>query len=263
MDLKSSFDINTDLVITPAQLRERYMWGVTIRDGSGTELPDSQYAFYIRAAQQELENILNLKLKHQIIEETRDYFYQDYITFGFVRCSYPVCRAFSLKGFFGTAEQISYPKEWLSTKKSNEVPSMFYRNVYLLPNVGGYQSGTASGVTFNGIMGAQLLFRSRTYIPNYWKIRYLTGFTEIPMDLLNIIGMTAAINLFHIAGDLILGAGIASFSLGVDSLSQSISSTSSATNAGYGARVINYQDQIKKSLPDIIARYGGLTITTL
>ena len=36
-----------------------------------------------------------------------------------------------------------------------------------------------------------------------------------------------------------------------DSLSQSISSTSSATNAGYGARVIGYQDQIKNSLETI------------
>ena len=77
------------------------------------------------------------------------------------------------------------------------------------------------------------------------------------------IGKTAAINIFHIAGDLILGAGIASFSLGVDGLSQSISSTSSATNAGYGARILGYQDDIKKMMPILQAKYGGFTVTTL
>ena len=101
------------------------------------------------------------------------------------------------------------------------------------------------------------------YSVKYWRVRYLTGFTEIPTDLLNVIGKTAAINIFHIAGDLILGAGIASFSLGVDGLSQSISSTSSATNAGYGARILGYQDDIKKMMPILIAKYGGFTVTTL
>lgn len=263
MKLESSFNINTELIMTPSQLRKTYMWGTQVKDSSGKELPDDVYEFFIKTAQQELEDLLNLKLKRQIIKETRDYVWDDYKTYGFIRCSYPVCRAFYLKGMFGEAEQIVYPPAWLSTKKSNEIPNMYYRDLYLIPNVGGYQNGNASGVTFNGIFGANLLWRSRQYIPNYWHVRYLTGFSEVPSDLLNVIGMTAAINLFHIAGDLILGAGIASFSLGVDSLSQSISSTSSATNAGYGARVLGYQDQIKGILPTLISKYGGFTCSVL
>ena len=133
----------------------------------------------------------------------------------------------------------------------------------MIPNQGGYTQGNASGITFNGVFGANLIWRSRSYIPNYWRVRYLTGFTEIPADLLNIIGKVASINVFHIAGDLILGAGIASFSLGIDGLSQSISSTSSATNAGYGARVIAYQEDVKKLMPILKAKYGGFTVTTL
>ena len=74
--------------------------------------------------------------------------------------------------------------------------------------------------------------------PNYWHAKYLTGFKKIPNDLLNVLGMLASINVLNIAGDIILGAGIASYSLSLDGLSQSISSTSSATNSGYGARII-------------------------
>lgn len=263
MNIESSFNINSELIITPAQLRKIYMWGVTAKDSNGIELPDDIYEFYIKTAQQELEDLLNIKLIPTIIKETRDYVYDDYKTYGYVRCSYPVCRAFYLKGMFGEAEQITYPAAWLSSKKSNEVPNMYYRNVYLIPNVGGYQSGEVSGVTFNGVFGANLLWRSKSYIPNYWHIRYLTGFNKIPDDLLNVIGKTAAINVLHIAGDLILGAGIASYSLGIDGLSQSISSTSSATNAGYGARILGYVDDLKKVLPILISKYGGMSLSVL
>lgn len=263
MILESSFKINTNLILTPQQLRERYMWGVSVKDSNGIELPDSVYEFAIQSAQQELEDYLDLKLTRQVIEETRDYVYDDYASWGFVRVSYPVCRAFYLKGMFGETEQITYPAEWLSTKRSNDVPEMNYRNVYLIPNVGGYEQSNNSGVAFNGIFGANLLWRSKTWIPNYWKIRYVTGFSKVPAELINFIGKLASLDIFNISGDLILGAGIASFSLGIDGLSQSISSTSSATNAGYGARIINYQTDLKELLPKLQAKYKGLTMSVL
>ena len=109
MKLESSFNINTELIMTPSQLRKTYMWGTQVKDSSGKELPDDVYEFFIKTAQQELEDLLNLKLKRQIIKETRDYVWDDYKTYGFIRCSYPVCRAFYLKGMFGEAEQIVYP----------------------------------------------------------------------------------------------------------------------------------------------------------
>ena len=59
------------------------------------------------------------------------------------------------------------------------------------------------------------------------------------------------------------GAGIASYSLGIDGLSQSISSTSSATNAGYGARILGYVDDLKKVLPILISKYGGMSLSVL
>lgn len=264
MELESSFKVDTDLIMTPQQLRDTYMWGVQVKNAEGVELGDDVYKFYLEAAQQEIEDYFNIKLKRQVIQETRDYIWDDYASYGFVRCSYPVCRAFYLKGMFGEAEQIVYPPEWLSTKRSNEVPEMYFRNVYLIPNVGGYtNNGTHSGVTFNGIFGANLLWRSKTWIPNYWHIRYVTGFSKVPMDIMNLMGKMASINLFHIAGDLILGAGIASFSLGIDGLSQSISSTSSATNAGYGARVLGYLDDIKRLLPVLENKYRGFTVSVL
>jgi len=61
-----------------------------------------------------------------------------------------------------------------------------------------------------------------------------------------------------VLGDLISGAGIAAKSLSIDGLSQSISTTSSATNSGYGARILSYQKRITKELKTIRSFYKGV-----
>lgn len=263
MNLETSFILDNELVMSPEELLKTYLFGVKIQSSTGEELSTDVYKFYIKAAQEEIETYFNLKLIPQVIRETRDYNYDDYVNYGYLRMSYPVVQAYEMIGKFGETEQIAYPKEWLSSKKSNEVPGMFYRNLYLIPNQGGYQQGNNSGVVFNGVFGANLLWRSRINIPNYWHIAYLTGFSKMPTDLLNVIGKLASINLLHIAGDLILGAGIASYSLSLDGLSQSVSSTSSATNAGYGARILGYSDDIKRVLPILESKYRGFSINSL
>lgn len=80
---------------------------------------------------------------------------------------------------------------------------------------------------------------------------------QIPADLLHVMAMYASMLLLNPAGDMIVGAGIASTSIGVDGLHMSTNTTSSATNAGYGARIIQYTKDIKDLLPKIRARYRG------
>lgn len=77
----------------------------------------------------------------------------------------------------------------------------------------------------------------------------------IPRDVLHLGGMYATMWALNPAGDMIAGAGIASKSIGVDGLSQSISTTASATNAGYGSRLIQYWNDIKRQLPALRAKY--------
>lgn len=73
--------------------------------------------------------------------------------------------------------------------------------------------------------------------------------------LIKAIGLVAALAPLDIAGDLIAGAGIANFSVGVDGLSQSLATTASATSAGYGARIISYQTQLKGVMSQLRAKY--------
>ena len=59
----------------------------------------------------------------------------------------------------------------------------------------------------------------------------------------------------NIAGDLIAGAGIATQSISIDGLSQSVGTTSSATNSGYGARVIQFNKELKELMTTLRAKY--------
>lgn len=78
----------------------------------------------------------------------------------------------------------------------------------------------------------------------------------LPADLKQAIAIkSATLLLLHVAGDLILGAGIASQSLGVDSLSVSVGTTSSAMYSGYSARAESLDKQYKLLLSGLRSQY--------
>lgn len=81
--------------------------------------------------------------------------------------------------------------------------------------------------------------------------------------ILKAIGLVAALTPLDIAGDLIAGAGIAQYSVGVDGLSQSVATTASATSAGYGARIISFQNQLKTLMPALRAKYRMINTFTI
>jgi hypothetical protein len=95
-------------------------------------------------------------------------------------------------------------------------------------------------------------------VPGVWHFDYRAGFeiNSVPPLLKHVIGMAASIGILNIAGDLVAGAGIATKSVSVPGLSQSIGTTSSATNAGYGSRILEYQKEIKSAMPTLRAFFG-------
>jgi hypothetical protein len=95
-------------------------------------------------------------------------------------------------------------------------------------------------------------------VPAIWHFTYRAGFEPgtAPPDMKHAIAMWASIGVLNIAGDLIVGAGIASKSVTLPGLSQNVNTTSSATNAGFGARIIEYQKEIKQLLPNLRRYYG-------
>ena len=252
---------NNGMLFSPSEIFSIYLYGITIQAGDGTSFSDESMEFYIRAAQQEVESFFNLKLVKQFIEQEKlTYYRADYWqNFPILFTNYPVNKPISLTGRFNNIEQISYPTQWLTTHQNSY--GLYKRRVSLVPT-GSATAIANAEVILSGIT-TQLGLQRMKMIPDYWDFQYITGFDidSFPMDLINLTGKLACFGPLNIAGDLILGAGIASQSLGVDGLSQGISSTSSATNAGYGARMVAYQKEIKETVQRIKLIYDEIKFT--
>lgn len=252
---------NEEAIITPEELMSLYFYGITISSKDGSKISRDTINFQILSAQQEVEKYFEIRLKPKLIEQTIDYFRSDYWnSFPILKTKLPVKRPLSVNGFLNGIEQIKYPAQWLNSKVDSE--GHYYKKIHIIPT--GSTVGNSSGVILSGIT-AYYGMASMNDIPNYFNVQYETGFSvdNIPFDVIDLVGKFAAIKLFHIAGDLILGAGIASLSLGIDGLSQSISTTSSATNAGYGSRIIGYLNDIKSYTSKLKNFYKSINFTVL
>lgn len=85
----------------------------------------------------------------------------------------------------------------------------------------------------------------------------------LPADIIRAIGLKASLLSLDVAGDLIVGAGIASISTSLDGLSQNVNTTASATNSGYGARVIQFTKELKDLMKTLKATYRAMNIAAL
>jgi hypothetical protein len=257
LSLITKYRKNTGLILTYEELLAIYFYGVNISSKDGSKIDPSTANMYIGAAQREVERYFDIRIVPKLITETIDYNRDDYTQgFPYIRTSLPVVQVLSLRGLINNVQQIKYPQEWLSANSSTD--GTYYRQISIVPN--GSTVNPDANVIYTGLPAYYGLMSYRN-VPNYWTVQYDTGFriNSVPMDIVNLIGMMASIPLFAIAGDLILGAGIASQSLSIDGLSQSISSTSSATNAGYGARIIEYRKTIKEIVGRLKRHYKGIT----
>lgn len=263
LTLTMKYRKNEGLLLSPTEMFSLYLYGIKIQAGDGTAFSTESMRFYIQAAQQEIENFFNLKLVYQFIALEKLTFYRaDYWqSFPILFTNYPVNKPISLTGRFNQLEQISYPTQWLTNTQNSY--GQYKRRVSIVPT--GTAVATANAEVILSGLTTQLGSQHFLMIPDYWDLQYITGFKldQIPMDLINLTGKLASFGPLGIAGDLILGAGIASQSLWVDGLSQSISSTSSATNAGYGARLVQYEREIKATIPRIKLVYDEVKLSVL
>jgi hypothetical protein len=258
MTFTTSYKVNElGLIISPEELKALYFYGIPIVERFGTEMAEKTIETFIRSAQKQVEGFLNIKLQRQIIEERIPFDREAFMHYNYLQSSYPVRKAFRLQGWIANIKQVEYPVEWLTVRTTTDGET-FHRRIHLIP------VGSTEGqvLTFNGLQ-PYVGMRGRDGIPDYWKVAYSTGYDRIPEDILTVVGMYASILIFHQLGDIILGAGIANMSLGVDGLSQSIGTTSSATNAGYGARIIGYLNNLKVEMQRLHDKYTGFIFTSL
>jgi hypothetical protein len=261
-------------MLTVRQLKEWFMFGLDLTDDDGYPFPNTMLEFAIRAAVDSLEKTLNIMLKPTIIlQEFQDFHAQDYRDFAFLQLSHwPVLSVEQIAVWYPTAQApVIFPLEWVQLRAE-------HGQIHLVPT-----SGSLSTILL-GKGGDYLTFvwRGFDFMPNLWRIDYTAGMTtrdtyvnsagvikaspagsKIPADILGVIGKMACFYPLNIAGDLVGGIAIASKSIGVDGLSQSINTTSSPENAGYSARLRQYERELKIEIPRLKAFYAGLQMAVM
>lgn len=245
-----------DGVLTTWQLRNWFMFGLDLTDDDGNPFPESMLAFAIRAAVDALERTIGVRLRdYAIVGERQDYFMNEYRDFAFIQLNeYPIIGVDRVSIKYPTSSTMTtFPVEWYAINKQ-------HGQVHLIPT-----SGSISQILM-GTGGDYLNFvwKGWTFLPNMWVIDYHAGFAAgtLPADLQGVVGRMACFYPLNIAGDLVGGIAIASKSIGIDGLSQSINTTSSPENAGYSARLRQYQAELKIEIPRLIAYYKGIRMAT-
>ena len=313
-------------LITPQFIKDTYVLGVDLTLDDGSPYPDILFSQAIESAISTLELELGIQFdpfkvkneRHDARISNKSAFYP------FTLDHRPFKSAERLTISLGNYPLIDLPVSWITSTSAQ------HGQIHLIPT-----GDTIGSFLFRG--GIPLLFGDifspYQYVPGYFSIDYISGFTyeegvvvipqgateveitlseplretkptvalevldaqgggalrikSVSMDgatvvtstapttgdmqiaykihnydpaLIKAISLLAAISPLDIAGDLIAGAGIANFSVGVDGLSQSIGTTSSATNAGYGARIISYQKQLKELMRILKAKYRSVNI---
>jgi hypothetical protein len=269
-DQVSYVDSDYRSVITVDQIKNWFMFGLDLTDDEGYPFPNSMFEFAIRAAVDSLQKTLMVCIKPTtIIGERQDYYRQDYMDFSFIQLNnYPIFDVMRVALRYPTAgSDITFPPEWYQVNKQ-------HGQVHLIPT-----SGSLSQILI-GQGGDYLSFvwKGWDWMPNLWIIDYMAGFAPsgyqyvsyqaagqqdilsqgLPNDLMAVVGKMACFYPLNIAGDLVGGIAIASKSIGIDGLSQSINTTSSPENAGYSARLRQYERELKIEIPRLVAYYKGL-----
>lgn len=250
---------NEGLIISPSELLDTFLSGISLVKRDGTSISENQQLTIIQGAQSLIEKILGIKIKKQVIEEDRNYESGDLRDWLYLRTSFPVNVGLGIQGWAGATRQIEYPRDWISHKKST-VQNQRYRQISLIPNGSG-SSGIIS-TNYSGFL--PISFTRYSMVPNYWKIKYITGFSPENVDslILQAVGKISAIDLLGIASNSIIGPGLTGTSLSIDGLSQSIQTAKSSSSGAFAPQITQYTQDLEQIIKILKSYYKGLLMTS-
>ena len=244
----------TESLITPDQVKARYLFGIDLTDLDGNEIPTETIQHSIDAAVSYMEMKLDITIFKTDFKEKYDYRSIDYNDFNFMSLKKrPVCEVTKFRAKFPTnRELVEYPTEWFVVEQET----------------GQFQISPVEG-TFSGLIVTQggayvpLIYGTRNHWPHLFEVEYTAGFEPdcIPTVLNEMIGMQTAIRLFEILGDIVLGPGTAGESVGLDGANVSKQTTASAMFHAFSARVESYRKQLDDYVDTVRKHYNGFAFT--
>lgn len=239
-------------ILTVSDLKDRYFFGIDLTDPEGKPFTEATFQHYIMTAVRWFETQLDIPIVPTTFVERHDYYRADWNQYMMLLLdNYPVIRVESFGVQWPGSSRVGYPLEWL-----NVVPDS--GQITVVPTTGTFMDISVGA-------HSQLFDSGVDWVPNVYDVTYSAGFEigRVPQDIVDVIGLFASLGPFNVFGDIVAGSGLQSVSLSMDGLSQSVATTNSSTNAGFGARIIQYLKQIKDQLPQLKRRYkrvGGMVV---
>jgi len=241
--------------ITPDWLKEVWLWRIPI-EFDNDKLTDEAIQFYIDSAISRAELLLDISIRPKTVEnETYDYRVEEWMGgYGYVQLNTrPAIEVTKLELNVITSV-ITIPSEWVQLKKKSA-------QVNLIP----YYGMLASANVSNQLLLFMPLLSSSNYIPQILRCSYTAGIAEdenAPDLLAQLIAMNATTGVLNVLGEIALGgqAALAGYSIGIDGLSQSVSTTASAENAAYGGRIRQMEREMVEIVKTLRHYYYGIQL---
>ena len=248
---------------TPYYLRQKQMFGLPAIDGDGRLYLDSAFQAAIDAAVSRVERECDMTIGRRYVSslpgatapgglELMTEAGYDYdpnrisSNYSFLRLRHkPVHRLDSLE-------------LWLGNYSMVQIPTTYYM---LHPSMGDVQlvANAIQSLSINGLAFPLLAGRpSGQNVPHLWRASYEAG-QDVTADLFDVVSWIATQQLLIPLSDSVI-AGIASQSVSLDGVSESVATTSSATNSTYGAAILEYEKRIKAWFKDVAPSYRGIMI---
>ena len=263
-------------VVTPDDLRYTYLWGTDFKATNGQDFTDEQARFFIDAATMSIARELNITIKKCVIRcepekyglkkstarEKGDYDEEEDIysfrereinrTGKIITKKRPVLNVSRLDLIQGSANTINLLPSVIVEKQKGII--QFIKRPWKSSN------------SYNGLANALFPYGQNQIRPYlYYAIDYEAGFEtsdDVPADLREIVAKQAAISLLNIIGDGLM-SGFSSSSLSMDGISESFSSTQSATSAYFGARIAQYKDDISDYIQANKYKFNSFPISSI
>lgn len=260
-------------ILTPDDIRYTYVWGTDFKSSQGYRFTDEQIQFFIDAGLAEIERQLNITIKKQRIKSeltVEEKKLQRKVDYDVEEAPYDFTyRKIQRYGMIQTKQRpiLNVTRCTLINKQEPDVN--------LLPSV---VPDKKNGVlkflkrpykpsdTWMGISESISRYGQETFNNHlFYAVDYDAGFEtsdDVPHDLRQIIGELIAMAILNIIGDGLM-SGLSSTSLSMDGVSESYSSTMSATSAYFGARLVEYRKDVKGYIEKNKFKFGFFRVGSL
>lgn len=255
-------------ILTPDDIRYSFMWGIDFVASNGESWIDAQTQTYIEWAVYQIEKLLNINI-FPITVYADDDVNSEIVETKSIRKEFPYPNRRKRNYYIRTRRRpiqevtrfdwyssvdtkIADLMNWTRVDKEKGVIWYYPRGGQRIPSfTAAYYPGSAYQTLFD--------------YPGAYHIDYKAGFRDaemIPEDLREIIGKIVALKMLNVIGDGLI-AGFSSSSLSLDGMSESFSSTQSATSAFYGARIAVYKKDVDEYIQQNKYKYGNFVIGSI